>query len=190
MSSRERRLRSARRGFTLVELLVSLAVVGLVLAGARAILEQLSGTALQIAAGAERADRTANADRVLRALLGQLELGRGEGARVGEGRRFTGNERAARFSSWCDTPAGWQERCEVAVGIDTLGGSGVLAVSLSTGEVLVLRRGFRSGRLRYLSDPGSGGVWFRDWGTSVTAPVALGVVLDADTLVVRIGERG
>jgi prepilin-type N-terminal cleavage/methylation domain-containing protein len=173
-----------RRAFTLVELLVTIVLVGLVLAGARAILEQMSDTAHRIAAGAESADRGGNADRVLRSLLGRLELG------LEEGRRFAGNERTLRFSTWCDTPAGWQERCRVTIGIDTLGGAGVLAASLSTGELLVLRRGFRRGQLRYLSDPGSGGVWFRDWGTSVTAPVALGLVLDADTLIVRIGERG
>jgi len=30
----------------------------------------------------------------------------------------------------------------------------------------------------------------REWRSAVTAPLAIGVVIDADTLILRIGERG
>ena len=41
-----------------------------------------------------------------------------------------------------------------------------------------------------LNNPLGGGQWFRVWGYGTTAPLAVGVITDADTLIVRIGERG
>ena len=67
----------------------------------------------------------------------------------------------------------------------------LIAVSKpSTGERIVLRRGFSVGTLRYLNTPAGGGQWFRVWGHGITAPLAVGVITDDDTMIVRIGERG
>jgi hypothetical protein len=65
-----------------------------------------------------------------------------------------------------------------------------LVARLSTGEVIALQRGFSTGMLRYLNDPIGRGVWFRIWGHGITAPLAIGVITDGDTAIVRIGERG
>jgi prepilin-type N-terminal cleavage/methylation domain-containing protein len=175
-----------RGGFTLVEVMVALVVIGVAVAGARVVLGQLADDAERIARSSADADREAGADALLRDLAGRLELG---GAAGGE-RRFEGQPHGARFHSWCDVPAGWLERCEVTLGILDLDGQPVLAVRADGADPVALRRGFSEGEILYLRDAGGGGEWVRRWGASITAPVALGVVLDGDTLIVRIGERG
>lgn len=179
---RRRRARRARPGLTLVEVVVALALAGLVLLGARGVLESVADAADAVARGAALADGEANADRFVRGLFERLEVG------VDEAHRFVGREHALRFASWCAVPAGWQEPCTVTVAVDSL--RGVLALSLSTGEQVVLRRGFAHGALRYLGSAGGGGVWLAGWGAGITAPPAIAVVVDGDTLVLRIGERG
>lgn len=182
-SDRRRRVRH-RRAFTLVEVVIALAIGGTVLLIARGLLEQLASDAERLVVHAATADSRANAERSLRELVGRLEVG------TDTTRRFVGRERAARFTSWCEMPRGWQERCMVVLAIDMEGSEPTLAASLSTGELLVMRRGFTHGSLRYLGDAARGGVWFQSWGESISAPLAIGVVLDADTLILRIGERG
>lgn len=164
--------------------MVALAIGGLVVVTARMLLEQLADDADRLVAHAADADARANAERSLRELVLRLEVG------TDDARRFAGDERLARFTSWCDVPRGWQERCIVTLALDREGTEPVLAASLSTGELLVIRRGLANARLRYLADAARGGTWFRSWGESVTAPLAIAVVSDADTLILRIGERG
>jgi len=176
--------RSTRAGLTLVEVLVALAISGVLLLGARALLDQMGEIGHHITAAAARADREANADRLLRSLLGRLEVG------TDSTRIFAGDEQRAQFPTWCDVPAGWQERCTATVAIETAGDASVLQATLSTGETVIIRAGFARGELRYLTDAAAGGTWFRRWGKAVTPPLALGFVLDRDTLIVRIGVRG
>ncbi len=178
-----------RRGFTLLELLVALALSGLILLGARLMLEGVADDAGRIAAAARAADREANAERALRQLFARLDLGGSPDA------GFGGDERTMRFSTWCSVPAGWLERCRVTLGVETAeggpsGGSLQLVARFSNGEVLVLRPALRAATLRYLNDAAGGYSWFRGWGDGITAPAAVGIIADGDTLIVRIGERG
>lgn len=178
--------RSVRAGFTLVEVMVALAVMGVVLVGARAMLGQIADDADRITAAAAEADRASNADLLLRAVAGRLEVVPVPGREI----RFEGEPQGARFHSWCEVPDGWLERCEASLGFIEVEGEKVLALRLSTGEMVALRRGFASGELTYLRDAGNGGAWIARWGASVTAPLAFGIVVDGDTTIVRIGERG
>lgn len=173
-----------RAGFTVLELIVALAVSGVVLVGARSIWEALTRSADGMRAMVVDADRSANGDRLLRTLFARLEIG------TDSAREFAGDERMVQFTTWCDVPAGWQERCDASVAVDTADGGAALVARLSTGERVVLRRGFHTAALRYLNDPAGGGEWFHVWGHGITAPYAVGVVADSDTMIVRIGERG
>lgn len=181
-----------RRGFTLIEVLVALTVSGLVLLAARNLLGALADGADRLAAHASVADREANAERLVRGLLARSEAG------TPHARPFAGDARVARFSSWCDVPSGWLERCHAAIVIDRdVADEGspeknaqVVAAVLSNGEIVPLRRRVDTAELLYLSDARDGGRWLHTWGASVTTPLALGVVMDGDTLVLRIGERG
>jgi prepilin-type N-terminal cleavage/methylation domain-containing protein len=178
--------RTVRGGFTLVEVMVALVVTGVVLLGARTMLGQIADDADRITAAAAEADRDANAEALLRTIVDRLEIA----GRPDEEVRFEGEPQGARFRSWCEVPDGWLERCEVSLGFIDLDGEKVLALRLSTGELVPLRRGFGAGELAYLRDAAAGGAWVRSWGASITAPIALGVVIDGDTTIVRIGERG
>ncbi len=171
-------------GTTLVEMLVALAIAGGVVMSARLALEALADNAHAVVEHATVSDTEANAERLLRRLISTLEVGTDDAS------RFAGDERTVRFTSWCDVPNGWQERCTVTLAIDQEGTEPLLAASLSTGELFVMRRGFEAASLRYLGDAGGGGRWFRSWGEGITAPLAIGIVLDADTVILRIGERG
>jgi prepilin-type N-terminal cleavage/methylation domain-containing protein len=173
------------RGFTLIELMVAIALSGIVLLGARALWESLANSVDRLQAQATANARAENGDRLLRSLVGRLEVG------TDQSHEFAGDEQHVRFTTWCDMPAGWQERCNAVVRFEPDSGGGVqLVARLSTGEFVPLKRGFTRGVLRYLNSPAGGGVWFRIWGHGITAPLAIGVITDRDTAIVRIGERG
>jgi prepilin-type N-terminal cleavage/methylation domain-containing protein len=176
--------RRARSGFTLIEVMVALVLSAIVLLGARAMLGEVGDDTLRIAAQARKVDGDANGERTLRALVGNLELG------AGDSTQFAGDPRRASFSSWCDIPAGWQERCAVSLIIERRADGDALVIHTSQSGALVVREHVRAGSLRYLSTVSSGGEWIRIWGAGITAPLAIGVILDADTLIVPIGERG
>jgi prepilin-type N-terminal cleavage/methylation domain-containing protein len=174
----------ARAGFTLLEVLVALSIAGMVLLGARAMLAQLADAADRIARAAASSDREANAERLLRALVAGVEAS--DGSTI----RFVGDERAARFVTWCEGAGGWQERCAVTIGLVPRPQGVALAALFPDGTTMVLRDGLGSGALRYLHSAGDGGTWLHSWQSTVTTPLAIGVVADGDTLILRIGERG
>jgi prepilin-type N-terminal cleavage/methylation domain-containing protein len=174
---------TSRAGFTLLEVMVALALSALLLLGARALLEQVGDAAAHIAGSAAAVDHDANAERLLRALAG-----RAEPPRAGE--EVVGTPQGVRFATWCETPAGWLERCSATLAVLRVDGAPALAVQAGTGDPVMVRRGLRSGHLLYLRDPAEGGVWAPTWRSGVSVPVAFGVVLDGDTLIVRVGERG
>ena len=176
--------RSRGRGFTLIELMVAITLSGIVLLGARALWESLAGSVDRLQTQATADARDMNGERLLRSLVGRLEIATD---RSGE---FAGDERQVSFTTWCDVPGGWQERCDAKLTIETDVVGEELVARLSTGDVITLERGFSTGKLRYLNDPIGGGVWFRIWGHGITAPLAIGVITDGDTTIVRIGERG
>lgn len=186
MSARAAACRRGPAGFTLVEVMVAIVVVGVVLAGARTMLGQIADDGDRIAAAAAEADREGNAELLLRAAAGRLEVSPGAGRLL----HFEGEPQGARFHTWCEVPAGWLERCVASLGFVELEDGQALALRLSTGELVPLRRGFESGEILYLREAGNGGGWIRRWGSSITAPVALGLVVDGDTAIIRIGERG
>lgn len=173
-----------RAGFTLLEVVVALAVTGIVVLGARAVLARLGDDAHHLAATAADDDREANADRLLRDLLGRAEPPLGRSA------RFLGEPRAVRFDTRCDVPAGWQEHCTAELGVVEVNGVQTVGLTLSTGEAVVLRRGFEHAVLRYLYDPGNGGVWMNRWNSTVSLPWAVGLEVDGELVILPIGERG
>ena len=191
-----RTARCARRAFTLVEVIVAIAIGGLVLLGARSLLEALADEEHHIARETTVEDARANGHRTLRSLVGEMEVGTTESG------PFSGDPARTSFTTWCDTAYGWQERCAVSIAFESEGGEPVLVAHLPEGQSRVLARGFRQGELRYLNSAASGGQWFRQWGRGITAPLAIGVILErdaagaitgdrsVDTLIVRIGERG
>lgn len=175
---------SSRAGFTLLEVVVALALSGLVLLGARMMLGTVADGSARIAAEAAAAGRDANAERTLRDLLLRVEVD------PSASRGVAGDERGVRFSTWCEVPAGWLERCTALLGVIRAGDGQVLALETDGGRVLPIRRGFDRATLRYLERAGGMGAWSTRWTSSTAVPEAVMVVVDADTLVLRIGGRG
>ena len=177
-----------RSGFTIIEVLVALMVGAIVLLSARQVLSILTDQSHALARRAAQTDRDANGERMLRDLVGQLELGTPGTI------PFSGSPDSVRFSSWCEATSGWLERCAVTLSLAADGDHEALRAQLGSGPPLDLVTGFRSGAFRYLESAAAGGQWFQKWGTGITAPLGVGVVLvrdDAvDTMLLRIGPRG
>lgn len=170
-----------RRGFTLIEVLVALTIGATVVLGARALLEGVGDHASRSLAEAREADREANAEYAARSMVARLRLADPEPSLVGE-------RREARFASWCDTPHEWLEPCLVRVAVESNGDSGQVVMALSVGERLVVRRGVGDWQLRYLASAAAGGEWHSRWAALADAPLAVAVVSERDTMLLRIGE--
>lgn len=179
MTNTERR----SRGLTLVEVLVALTVSGAVVLAAHGLFLLVGDAAQRVPALGEAADLERNRERTLRELFGQIEVG------TDSSLRFAGGPQAARFVSWCPARGGWRERCQVELAFVTDGDS-IDLVTRWHGRVEVLHRGGPPARLYYLARASAGGLWLPYWGEALSAPRAVLLILGADTLLLRIGERG
>jgi len=172
----------SRRGFTLIEVVIALAIAGTLLLGARWVISASGDAAERLTAEAGRVDRNANAERLARELAARTELR--------PGGHLRGDRRGARWSTWCDVPSGWQERCEVTLAVLATNERRVVAIAFDDGRIIPVRDGFSTGSLIYLESATAGGVWVGQWTSETAPPLAVGVVADRDTLVLRIGDRG
>jgi prepilin-type N-terminal cleavage/methylation domain-containing protein len=170
-------------GFTLIEVILAISISTFVIMAARMLLENLAAGTDRVVRSTHEIDRDANGERLLRSLVGQIEVGI-------QKETFGGDERSAEFTSWCRVARGWMERCRVTLSIDSVNSAPSLVTTLPDGAHVVLRRAKYALRLRYLVDAREGGTWFVKWGDGLLAPRAIGVLADSDTVIVRIGERG
>jgi len=172
-----------RQGFTVLELSVALAVGGIVILAAWTMVDRVARTSAEIVAFAKETDREANSDRLLRSLLEGVEV------RTDSLARFVGGERSMRFITRCDMPGGWQEPCAAGLAIERVDAEPALHVVFAE-RIIVLKPAVGRAYFRYLGSPADGGHWLPSWKSSLSIPWAVGVVLENDTLILRIGERG
>jgi prepilin-type N-terminal cleavage/methylation domain-containing protein len=175
-------MRRDRDGFTLIEVLVALAVGAAVLVGARGLLDGLGAEAGTIARAMRASDARANAERTARQVAGNVAL-----APVGSP-SFVGGPEQATFDSACPSPRGGLEPCHVQLAVEHRTEGAVLTLSLSTGQSQTLLRG-RTVSLRYLTDAAEGGQWAQQWSATQTPPLAIAASAGSDELFLRIGER-
>lgn len=173
-----------RHGFTLVELMLAITLTaGLLLTG-RLLLDQIADSEHRMISEGRVIHAAAARERTLRELFRNVEVGTSDSA------TFGGDERTMHFTSWCDSAAGLRSRCDVSLAIDTAV-TAVLSTAATAPEGrITLARDTVTGTFLYLGDAHNGGQWFRTWGTSITAPIAVGIVFGLDTTVLRIGDRG
>lgn len=176
-------MRADRSGFTLIEVLVALVIGAVVLASARALIDGLADQATATSHAARVADRRANAELMAREVVGNLSLAPVTAS------SFSGTPREALFASWCPSARGDLERCDVRLFVRDRGAVQDVVLDLSFGRQITLLESASSVRLRYLSDASAGGVWQSLWSVGVNTPLAVGVLADGDTLLLRIGER-
>lgn len=175
--------RRSRGGFTLVEVLVALVVSGMVLVGARGLLDAFGAQAAAVLRRARAADSQANADDLLRRALADLVVSSDTLPSL------QGSESTFSFQTSCDTPHGWRERCATLVAIEPTKGGYQLVIREDKQGAVVLRHGLVRAGLRYLLTVSDGVVWTTRWENTVMLPLAIGVTADDEVSVFRIGER-
>jgi len=170
------------QGFTLIEVMVAMAIAGLVILAAHRIFTGVSDGARAVAAARASLDRSANARRWLKATFLSLEP------------PFEGRANRASFASWQLVPGGWFEQLPTQLlqdGSHFLGTTGT--------ESLQLADSVSDVAFDYLLDPGADTKWVREWISPVSAPIAVRVRIagcgrrDAgcvDTLLFLVKERG
>ena len=181
---RRARSLSSRPGFTLPELMVALVVSGLVLLGARATVEAVQQLSAKSAAAVRENDGARNGERLLRALVEGIGTGEDEAS------HFAGDPAGARFLTRCDVPAGWMEPCAVRLMVERRDSALVLVARMGSAAPVEILRAHERLTLGYLHDASEGGQWFRTWGSSIVAPIAIGVQCDDELLVLTVGARG
>jgi prepilin-type N-terminal cleavage/methylation domain-containing protein len=173
-----------KTGFTLLEVIVAMTIAAALLAVGRAMLGELGDETLRLQQSAAAADHEANVDATIRVIIGSIDI---------ESQRqtiFAGNANEVTFLTWCDVPDNWSERCSVTIKFASNGDRVALLCVPSIGASMILRSNVRTGELRYLGSADHGGVWTSTWGPGATVPLAIEIVVDKDTLIVPIGDRG
>jgi hypothetical protein len=172
------------RGLTLVELLLGLALGGQVLLAAWLLVAGITDASARNASVHRGSDSTQLAMRTLAGLVRRVEVGTDSQA------TFEGGPDAMRFTSWCEAARGWLERCRVTLEITSTGPERAVRLHLNGGVPVALRPVHASAALWYLEDPGNGGRLLSRWGARLTAPQAVLLIVDGDSVVLRLGERG
>ena len=167
-------------GFSLIEVVVALSIAAIVVLIARSMLEAIGDNSRNVMRITASNDAEANGRQMLRTLL---EMTATQGDSVG----FVGKPQWTRFGSRCASPGGWTERCVVTLRVDTARGAAAFRLAINSEMELLLEHGFRFGAILYLAAATDGGVWVRDWVSKQSAPLALGLVADGDTTIVRVG---
>ncbi len=170
-------------GFTLVEILIALAITGLVALMARKLVQVTLDSVRALAASRERADQDANARVWLRSTLLSLEVGDSAGS-------FAGNPARMELSAWVQQPGGWLERRRITVEARD---RSLIAIG-ATEEPLRLVDSVDAVAFDYLLEPGANTGWVQQWLSPVSAPLGVRVRIahpeSTDTLLLLIKERG
>lgn len=176
--------RARRRGLTLVEVLLALAVGASVLMAARGLLSAATNASARIQRSGRRFSSEANAYWGVRLLASRAQATTApEGA-------FSGDSGVVHFSSWCDAATGAPIPCRLRMEVtgprDTAGASA--RVTDAGGKLLLTLALPDSTRLRYLQSATLGGEWLVRWDSSLVLPLALGLASPRETLVFVLGQ--
>lgn len=169
------------RGFTLLELLATLALMGLATLGGVLLLDQIGDSAKRISRDAAHAARMGNGARMLRQLL--LDAA----ASTDTTRTFRGDTRSIDFWSTCDGSNAWAEACHVTFAIDTHDDTSDVLAVYPSGETFTLRRQLGPLEFRYFNPSARDSAWRSEWKSNVVLPRSVGLLGGADTVVYRVG---
>jgi prepilin-type N-terminal cleavage/methylation domain-containing protein len=163
--------------FTLIEVIVALAITGIILGGAAALVGAMLDTERGIRARTEAAVGASNGERLLVELAGNLLPSEGEEIAL------AGTRSSVAFRSRCVRGGGWSAACSVQVVLQdqriALQRSGEATIDLPIRDP----RGFL-----YLAESAGGGTWVPAWESSVP-PKAIGLLASTDTIILPVGIR-
>lgn len=175
-----------RRGFTLVEVLVALALAGVVVLLAHALFTAATQAAQAIREARTALDRDANARRWLGAAFLSLEVGQQPHD------DFAGRPQQVTFTARLQTSGGWFAPRRVTL----REAGGRFEAALDDTATLTLRESVAAVAFDYLLVPGATARWAREWLSPVSAPLAVrvrvahGAPVIVDTLLLLIKGRG
>jgi prepilin-type N-terminal cleavage/methylation domain-containing protein len=170
-----------RPAFTLVEIVVALALSGLVLTGVGAVVSAAQDVRTRVARSVVEHEREFVEVAWLEATLARVD-------RAGGLNLFHGSEHFAQFPTTCARAGGWTAPCRATLRLlpDT---SGTLRLTADVdGETRLDRRGMARGvRFAYHNSGADGGTWMPAWAAGSVAPSAMALVRGGDTLRWPIG---
>lgn len=170
-----------QRGLTLFEIIAALSLAGFVMLGGRMLLDQLSDSGLRIGRESAEAAREGNGERLLRRLLRDAVVP------PDSARRFRGDTLGMEYHGRCEASGGWLESCVVKLAVDLEDDSSLVIAELSARAPLVLRRLAGRAQFRYYDPSRPDSSWVVSWGTSVSLPKAVGLLVAGDTLLFPVG---
>ena len=175
--------RRSPAGFTLMELIAGLAIVGMLLLGCWLLLRQLEDAQQRFANEARQGDAAGNGLWTLRTLVRSAEAGADSAS------RFVGDNRQAEFNTWCEVAGGWLEPCRAILTLIPFGDSTLLEARLSNVGTYDLWRGPGRAAFLYFTPSVPDDTWVSVWGASISVPAAVGVATDQYLMVLTAGGR-
>jgi prepilin-type N-terminal cleavage/methylation domain-containing protein len=172
-------------GFTLLEIMVALAIGGIVVLSAERLFAGAADGGRALERAREGLDREGNGRRWLQLTFLSLELG--DSGSTG----FGGDTDRMHFTAWEPVAGGWLEPREVELGVS----GGQFVALVSPGEPVVLAESCQSVAFDYLLEPGADSRWVRQWVSPASAPLAVRIRLKRapaveDSLLLLIKGRG
>lgn len=173
-----------RRGFTLIEVLLALAIGAMIVSVAYRLFAGTADGARRVQEARLALDRAHNARRLLVQLVGSLDIGHlGAGGFDGEPERVT-------FSTWFVDAKGWPEARRVTL---ERSGDALVVTGVAPAPIQFVDSLARA-EFDYLLDYGADAAWVRTWKSPVSAPLAIRVRIEradgVDTLLLLVGPRG
>lgn len=176
-----------RSGFTLIEVLVALTIMGMVVLMAHPLLTVVTASARALQEARRVTDQHHLGQRWLRLALGSLEAGE-------DGASFHGQRDRLQFSSWLLVAEGWTRRHRLTLRV----ANGALVAEGVGADPLVLEDSVVNVDFDYLLEPGANTSWVRVWQSPISAPLAvrcriarsLNGRIETDTMLYLIRARG
>lgn len=172
-------MRVDRRGVTLVELLVVLALAGLVLAAASAAARGVMDASLRIESELWAIEEARVVDDLLRELL-RMHAG------PHPERLLRGDDSELTFESRCPVlgPGTWP--CSVSLRVSS---AGEVTLAWTGAAPIVVRRRREAHGLIYLDRSAEGYSWHARWDVATRSPLAVGIVAASDTALYWVGVQ-
>jgi prepilin-type N-terminal cleavage/methylation domain-containing protein len=174
--------RRDRNGLTMFEIVIALALAGIVLTGGALLLDELGDANARVFSASSAEAKTNNGARTLERFFADARPA------ADSSERFAGDSRTAIYATLCDTPSGWRERCRVKLMIDSLADSSAIIALSDRGDALTLGRVAGAATFRYVDLSARDTTWFVRWSASVALPHAMAIVAGADTTVMPVGS--